>query len=260
MASIGNVTYKQITQTTAQFTAYVSDIDNSSTKTYYQSASLSSPSGASLSAGKSGSHSSGYTINCTVSGLKPGQQVTIVIIFHFNREKYVPKTVFRYLYKLKTSSNWRTSGAYSTRREAVDAMNSLDPEVYDTGGTFTEDASYWTDDGSTTESASVTVYTRPNNFYFGKNGSVASGTQWEVSKGIQTILPNIYSFNTELGKWKNWREQSGGHSYSVFASGSKLSASMLSNAYSILGGSSAYKTGDKVSAVMFSGIENLFNR
>lgn len=260
MASIGNVTYKNITQTTAQFTAHVFDIDNSSTKTYYQSASLSSPSGASLSAGKSGNHNSGYTVNCTVSGLKPGQQVTIIVIFHFNRKKYVLKTVFRYRYKPKTSSNWRDSGAYSTRREAVDAMNSLDPEIYDTGGTFAEDASYWDDDSPITESASVTVYTRPNNFYFGKNGSVASGTQWEVSKGIQTILPNIYNFNTAVGKWKNWRDQSGGHSYSIFTSGSKLSASMLSNAYSILGGSSTYKTGDKVSAAMFSGIENLFNR
>lgn len=260
MASIGSITYEQVTQTTARFTAYVQDIDNDSVKTYYQSASLSSPGGASLSAGRSGSHEDGYTISCTVSELNPGEQVSISITFTFRKRKYVPETMYSFSYKLKTSSSWSHSGLYSSESAASSAMNSLDSELYDKGGVYSVDTSYWTDDNDVTESASVTVYTRPKYFYFGANGSVAKGTKWEVNKGIQTILPNIYSFNTEAGKWKNWREQSGGHSYSVFTSGSKLSASMLSNAYSILGGTSTYKAGDYVSAGMFSGIESLFNR
>jgi hypothetical protein len=65
---------------------------------------------------------------------------------------------------------------------------------------------------TTVMSNSLTVFTKPNNFYFGVNESgtrvpISSDNakkKWDVSQKIQTILPGIDDFNDEATKWKKW--------------------------------------------------------
>lgn len=85
-----------------------------------------------------------------------------------------------------------------------------------------------------------------------------SGKTWKVNEGIQTLLTNIYNFNKAASSWKNWKNQTAQTECSAFSKGD-LTAAMLNNAYTYLGKTTTYKTGDIVSAKMFAGLEDVIN-
>lgn len=122
---------------------------------------------------------------------------------------------------------------------------------------------------STTDS--IVIYTKPNNFYFNFKGPLdkAGTISWNISEGIQTVLPGLYNstkkespFNIEATKWKKWKKQTGkGIQDCVAFSAGDLSAEMVNNAYKYLGASNEaiYKPGDAVSKQIFLGLEQIMN-
>lgn len=291
--TIDSITYSNVDRTTATLTGKMTCLFqsefNGATREYWLSdLSITSPAGASVTTTNGTMTTSGsyriYPFTAKITGLTAGSEQKITLAADYEIWKYVKDSIthywFNYNYNggtlleydgtIKTDVGERYLRLQNNGYTMYPNKDSTGSSIYDTYGynstyeayyylwTYTEDASAWVDSSYPTATASKTVYTKPNAFYFGNGKTVSSGTKWAVSEGIQTILINIYNFNTEATKWKKWKNQLIQTACSAFSKGT-LSATMLNNAYSYLGSSTRYSPGDKVSAAMFSGLENIMN-
>lgn len=288
--TIDKIEYSNIDRTTAKLTgkmtcSFQKEFDGAIQEYWESDLSITSPAGASVVTKKGNITTSGsqrtYFFTATISGLTAGSEQTITLKTWYEKWVYEKSsTTYYYFYYKNDNGDWKE---YESTRKAtaVDAYLSrqakgytMDPDEdssyvesgYDrTYGeyyylyTWEEDTSDWFYDDDLPVSKSTTVYTRPNAFYFGDGATVVAGTKWDVSKGIQTILPNIYNFNTEATKWKKWKNQTDSVTECSAFSKGNLSETMLTNAYAYLGDISSYKKGDRVSATMFSNLEDLIN-
>ena len=287
--TINSVTYSSVDRTTATLTGKMTCLfqneSNGATREYWLSdLSITSPSGASITTKNGTMTTNGsyrtYPFTVTVSGLKAGTEQKITLTADYEVWKYKKSSATHYWFNY--NSNGGTLKEYDVTKKATagerylslqnkgytmypDKNSDYDVRGYDSSykdyyylWTYSEDTSDWVESSYPTATASKTIYTRPNAFYFGNGKTVPSGTKWDVSKGIQTILINIYNFNTEATKWKKWKNQSTQTACSAFSKGT-LSKTMLNNAYAYLGSSTKYDTGNKVSAAMFSGLEEIMN-
>lgn len=292
--TIDSVKSSSIDRTTATLTGkmtclYQSEFNGATREYWLSDLSITAPAGASITATTGTMTTSGsyriYPFTATISGLKAGEKQEITLKTDYEVWNYVKSSITHYWFNYKYNDGALLKYETTVKTSAIAAYLSLQDNGYtmypnkdSTGNdkynifgynsdydayyylwTYSEDTSGWVDSDYPTAKASKPIYTKPNAFYFGDGKTVPSGTKWEVSKGIQTILTNIYNFNTEATKWKTWKEQSvPTTACSAFSKGT-LSKDMINNAYSYLGSSTSYKTGAKVSAAMFSGLEEIIN-
>lgn len=186
----------------------------------------------------------------TVQGLTGGQKYEIKLTLTYSYE-YIKSCSFQY--KLNAESPIQTFT--DTDPDYVQEMRDL---VIQLGGQASPITTI-KDEGekSINSTNSKIIYTKPEEFKFATD--MGTDTKWEVSKGIQTILPNIYTFNTVATQWLNWNKQSENTACTVFQKGTTLSAAMLNNAYKYLQKTTNYQPGDKVAQSMFTGLEDLLN-
>lgn len=184
----------------------------------------------------------------TVIGLTGGQKYEIKLTLTYSYE-YIKSCSFQY--KLNAESPIQTFT--DTDPDYVQEMRDL---VIQLGGQASPITTIKDEGEKSINSNPNTIYTKPEEFKFATD--MGTDTKWEVSKGIQTILPNIYTFNNVATKWLNWYNQLESTPCTVFQKG-KLSATMLNNAYSYLQVTKSYQPGDKVAQSMFTGLENILN-
>lgn len=217
-----------------------------------------------------------YSIDCTINNMLPGQVQNVQLQLSVRQRQYQLQetTTYYFYYMPPGGSSWATVEDTNLQNVANIYVNlsnngySVLPtqsafDVISYGGAYlyfsTNSVGNWYDlDDKTVISNSITLYTKTDKFYFGNGQSISAGTKWNVQEGIQTIMPNIYNFNDQATAWKRWKNQSAVTACSAFQAG-KLSAAMLNNAYAYLGQSSTYKSKDRISAAMFSGLEKILN-
>lgn len=98
------------------------------------------------------------------------------------------------------------------------------------------------------------IFPRPAEFTF---INCSSGNQWELDKGINSLITNIEEFSDYATQWKAWKEQYTASICPQFDS--PISAGQLNNIYIYVGSTSRYKTGDQVSAAMFNNLASIIN-
>lgn len=190
------------------------------------------------------------SFSATVIGLTGGQKYEIKLTLTYSYE-YIKSCSFQY--KLNAESPIQTFT--DTDPDYVQEMRDL---VIQLGGQASPITTIKGEkENSINSTNSKIIYTKPEEFKFATD--MGTDTKWEVSKGIQTILPNIYTFNTVATQWLNWHKQSENTACTVFQKGTTLSAAMLNNAYKYLQKITDYKPGDKVAQSMFTGLENILN-
>lgn len=187
----------------------------------------------------------------TVIGLTGGQKYEIKLTLTYSYE-YVKSCSFKY--------NWNPedpeSKTYIYTTEDPDNAQLAHDTITSMGGWASVITTVKDEGEESINSNPNTIYTKPEEFKFATD--MGTDTKWEVSKGIQTILPNIYTFNNVATKWLNWYNQLESTPCTVFQKG-KLSAAMLNSAYSYLQVTKSYQPGDKVAQSMFTGLENILN-
>ena len=221
----------------------------------------------------SGSNSSTASYNSntgrysfSISGLKAGSAQTITVTAHYNIYTTSRYTVYYFYANGNLIEGTNLSNMASTYINYEDRGYTMDPTKADNYTASSGAAYFYTRQesstnytGSGSDSVSKTCYTKPATFTFAGTTAAIEDRKWLVSSGIQSLITNIYSFNTEVKKRNNWLAQSSnGASCSAFQKGN-LSASMLSTAYSAVGRTSPYKTGDTVTAKMFTDLAAAFN-
>lgn len=225
--------------------------------------------------------SSGTTATATVKDLLAGTSNFPSITVSF---KTWAETVTVEGYKFKKNGVWLgTYGNINNAAKAyIDAVKDEATVEPTSGGTGIKTYTYegqtcyfyevtssswgYQDSGSSTKT--FTCYTHPENFYFSKNNysDPENISGWNTKAGLQTLLENIYNFNTVAYQWKKWynwniptdEDLPVISACSGFTKG-QLTAQMLNDAYGYLGITTNYKKGDKVAASMFRGLEAKIN-
>lgn len=214
----------------------------------------------------------------TITDLTPGEKEEIEISFNYKKLEEVGSEYYFYytneqgdegeergtLYEMRLSYKNYESDGYILFPDNPDDADYAKSGVYLYKDTISDYVPHSTTD-------SIVIYTKPNDFYFNLKGSLnnAGTIGWNVSEGIQTVLPGLYDsinkkspFNIEATKWKKWKEQKEDdiQACSAFSTGD-LSAEMVNNAYKYLGASdkAIYKSGDFVSKQIFLGLEQIMN-
>lgn len=224
---------------------------------------------------------SGGTTTCTYKinlfGLTPGATQTFKYGCTYSVEEY-EETVDAYWFwgKAPDSDNWiihRSESKSSIGQrylEYKDEGYELEPtssDDYDTTYRYNGQTAYlyeeisegWEDYGWEEEEASITLYMRPAWYTFKTSGSPNAGDGWYIDQGIQTLLNNIYNFNSTATAWKKWKNQSSNvTSCSAFSKGN-LSAEMINDANAYLGVTTNFKSGDTIRAQIFKDIEGRLN-
>ena len=109
---------------------------------------------------------------------------------------------------------------------------------------------------------SFSFYTHPKEFIF---NNCESNKQWQVDKGINSLLTNMLEFQGYATQWKYWKIQNDTGSFGNVATDpcpnwdSPLSAKCLTSIYNYLGNSTTYVSGTKISAAMFNNLAALIN-
>ena len=106
-------------------------------------------------------------------------------------------------------------------------------------------------------------YTHPKEFSFGDK--CKPNEQWQVDKGINSLLTNMLEFQGYATQWKYWKIQNDTGSFGNVTIDpcpnwdSPLSAKRLTSIYNYLGNSTTYVSGTKISAAMFNNLATLIN-
>ena len=109
---------------------------------------------------------------------------------------------------------------------------------------------------------SFSFYTHPKEFIF---NNCESNKQWQVDKGINSLLTNMLEFQGYATQWKYWKIQNDTKTFGNVAIDpcpnwdSPLSANRLTSIYNYLGNSTTYVSGTKISAAMFNNLAALIN-
>ena len=109
---------------------------------------------------------------------------------------------------------------------------------------------------TTTQELSSTKIIYPHPVEFAFNNCI-SGKQWEVDKGINSLITNIEDFYLYATQWKSWKQQSAANWCSQFDS--PISAARMNEISSYVETQDSYSKGDKVSAAMFNNLASAIN-
>lgn len=213
----------------------------------------------SASVNDSSNNGGSFTVN--FSNAPAGSAITITATLKYTSEECVINysTEYYFTHNGKTYTSSSRSDCVEARAEFIAAgeeCSSIESRQVADGLKWVKGPS-----GSVSSSA-ITIYTRPNNFYFNGSSSTVAGLQWRVDSGIQSLLTNIYNFDSVAVAWKKWKDQTGSPgSCSTFVKNNNISASMFETAYNYLGKSvpSGCSSGQILKASFFSGLESALN-
>lgn len=211
-------------------------------------------------------NSSTGVYNFSISGLTAGSAQTIIATVFYDVYTTSYDTVYFFYHNGVLAEGTSLSRMASRYIEYEDRGQTMEPTKADNYDASYGAAYFYTRQkpvtnktGSGSNSAHKTCYTKPATFTFAGTTVPIENRKWLVSSGIQSLITNIYSFNTEVKKRNNWIAQSSnGASCNAFQKGN-LSASMFSTAYSAVGSKFNYKTGDIITAKMFTDLAAAFN-
>ena len=107
---------------------------------------------------------------------------------------------------------------------------------------------------------SFDFYPSVNSFSF---NNCASGNKWDISKGLTSLIDNLYLFTPYATQWKNWKYGNPDNSNELKSQGTcpqwvrgKLSASNLNDIHTYMGTGKSYSAGykpeNRVKAEMFT--------
>lgn len=120
--------------------------------------------------------------------------------------------------------------------------------------------SYYFSTSSWSKSSSFSFYAPPSNFTF---TNCATGKQWKIDAGLNSLITNISDFPLHAQKYKQWEHQTSQSACPSFfpsGSGSKLTATNLNAVYNYVKGTQPYSAGTKISAEMFNALASATNR
>lgn len=296
MASITLKSYSNCTDTGCVILAEVKRDYDADVKDEWKSLSILTPEGASITHTDfpSGKNTSG-DVSISVSDLDTGLEYSIKIQLVVKSYRwgqidtnYIPwsKTYYyiivngdreKYNSVEKACAAWveaKNNGFTVQPFESEDDSNIVGNkggycyEVTETG-TTPEPVYGWLYLQDTKVDNSITVFTHPKVFYFDSKGKYNAGSQWDISKGINSLLTNFYYFDIAATCWKRWYNKEKSTAATIFTKlngdGSRsnlvgnLTATQLNNAYNYLGSDKKYESGDIISAAMFKGLEEIIN-
>lgn len=275
MASLtfSSVNYADVDRTSVRIIAKLTMIDDGETYEEWRAISDLFPEGATIDYTYDTDYYSDetiYTIDMTIKGLSPGTTYSKVGIECWYTVETLD-TWYEYWFEADGTEHWFTSrsNAASKYNELADEGADMWPtkEDYDNdedgviryNGAYLvrEEQEEWSDAENEYIDRTIPVYTRPSAFYFKGSNTLASGDKYPVNN-IQELLKNIYNFDNVAMAWKRWRNQGSASTCNAFYEGN-LSADMMNTAHNYLGTGKSYNSGDKISAEMFTTLENKLN-
>lgn len=114
----------------------------------------------------------------------------------------------------------------------------------------------WTEPITNTLNSNLSFY--PHQTYFTFNNCF-SGQQWQVDKGLNSLITNIQEFQNYATQWKSWKNQSPQAACPSFFASNILTAAQLNSVYAYVKGASPWNAGDVVSAAMFNDLATTIN-
>lgn len=212
-----------------------------------------------------------YTIEITLTKLSPGESIDVGIeCWYYHREPSAwgfTADDIEYSYPSKSRAGrqylkYVEAGADVYPRNSAQADSIWESS---SGEKAYLEVFEWDYEAEGWESIEQTelIYTHPGAFYF--KGTDSNGNGIVINQGdkypinnIQELLINIYDFDTIATAWKRWKNQSNSSACNAFYEGN-LSADMMNTAHNYLGTGKSYNPGDKISAEMFTTLENKLN-
>lgn len=203
-----------------------------------------------------------YVLKVNFSNLASGSKVLLGVKCTYTIETEVDGYCFSYGNNYYESESRRTAAEdyiyYKNKGYEMDPTE----EDYDVRVSVDGEYAYlyetsWIEEDDDSVEYEDYFYTRPALFYFKGSNTLASGNKYPVNN-IQELLINIYNFDNVAMAWKRWQNQGSANTCNAFYEGN-LSADMMNTAHNYLGTGKSYNPGDKISAEMFTTLENKLN-